>query len=282
MDISKHIIAVKSTAKEAYRMLNLLSGKEPLVLFVEDDKKRVVGSITDGDIRRGIVRESFQLNDSVNNFMNPNFEYLEAETDYFEEFNNLKKKRISFLPVLNLNKEILHIYDFSKLKAILPIEAIIIAGGEGKRLRPLTNEVPKPLLNIGDKPIIEHLIRRFNYFGISKITISINYLGDQLVKYFNANLNLNTKIDFIRESTPLGTLGSVSLMESFECDDVLVVNSDILTDIDLSDFYKFYKDSSADMAVATVPYKVNVPYAVLETSDASIISFSEKPTYTSK
>jgi NDP-sugar pyrophosphorylase family protein len=155
-----------------------------------------------------------------------------------------------------------------------------MAGGRGQRLKPLTDEVPKPLLKVGDKPIIERNIDRLAVYGIDDITISVNYLGDQLEKYFGDGSNKGIAIKYVWENAPLGTIGSVSLIDTFQNDFILVMNSDLLTNIDFESFFMDFVDSSADLSILSIPYKIDVPYAVLETKDDRITGLKEKPSYT--
>ncbi len=155
-----------------------------------------------------------------------------------------------------------------------------MAGGEGRRLRPLTTHTPKPLLLVGDKPIIEHNVFRLQQFGIENIYVTLNYLGNQLRNYFQQRENGCLRFSFIEETQPLGTIGSVRLIPEFSNNHLLIMNSDLLTNIDYEDFYTEFCKKNADMAVATIPYKVDIPYAVLETDEHFVRDFKEKPTYT--
>jgi NDP-sugar pyrophosphorylase family protein len=167
-----------------------------------------------------------------------------------------------------------------KKKANLPIDAVIMAGGRGSRLRPLTDSVPKPLLKVGGKPIIEYNVERLNEFGIKSVHISINYLGDQLIEYFGDGEEIKMPIYYITEDTPLGTIGAVASAKNLTQEYVLVMNSDLLTNINFEDFFMTFVDGNADMIVATTPYQVNIPYAVMELDGNKVLSFKEKPTVT--
>jgi NDP-sugar pyrophosphorylase family protein len=172
------------------------------------------------------------------------------------------------------------VINFRKLKSYLPVDAVIMAGGRGERLKPFTDSVPKPLLKVGGKPIIEHNIDRLSAYGIFDMWISIRYLGDQIKDYFGNGSSKYLNINYIEEKDPLGTAGALSMVKQFNHDTVLLMNSDLLTNIDFEDFYLFFETESADMAVACIPYKVNIPYAVMETDAHVITGFVEKPTYT--
>jgi NDP-sugar pyrophosphorylase family protein len=155
-----------------------------------------------------------------------------------------------------------------------------MAGGRGQRLSPLTDTIPKPLLKVGDKSIIQHNIDRLSFFGIDDFWISINYLGEIIKDQIGAGNEKNININYVNEQKPLGTIGAISNIDEFKHEHILITNSDILTNLDYEDFYLQFMNNNADMAVVTIPYEVKVPYAVLETKNSSIISLKEKPTYT--
>lgn len=277
INIDEHIISDKSSIKEALEQLNSVS--TGLTLFVTDKDNKILGTITDGDIRRGLI-SNVSLETCVTGIMNKNFKYLLRYNYTLDDVNHIKADGISLVPVVDDEKVLKKIVDISKRKSLLPVDAVIMAGGEGRRLRPLTEKLPKPLLKVGSKPIIEYNIDRLAGFGIENVFISINYLGNLLVDYLQDGSHKGINIHYIRENKPMGTLGSISKIENFYHNDVLIINSDILTNIDFEDFYKEFIYKSADMAVAITPYKIDVPYAVLETKDDYITSFKEKPTYT--
>jgi dTDP-glucose pyrophosphorylase len=279
MKFQNHIIRENFTLKNALEHINSLSSLDSLTLFIVDASKKLIGTLTDGDIRRSLVDNAL-LNDLVGVSMNTHFKYILQSNNNIEYISEAKLEGIGLMPIVNENFQILKIVDLNKIKSLLPIEAVIMAGGEGKRLKPLTLKVPKPLLKIGDKPILEYNVDLLNSYGVEKITISINYLGDQIKTYFSDGAAKELKIDYIEEKLFLGTIGSVSLVEDFIKDYFLVMNSDLLTNIDLEDFYLQVLKTNALMGVATIPYKVNLPYGVIESEDNFVTSLKEKPTYT--
>jgi NDP-sugar pyrophosphorylase family protein len=133
---------------------------------------------------------------------------------------------------------------------------------------------------VGSKPILEHNIDRLISFGITEIFVSVKYLKEQIMEYFGDGTSKGISIRYIEENEPLGTLGSLSLIDKTKYDDILIMNSDLLTNIDFEDFFNFYKQTNATMALASIPYHVKVPYAVLETDEHQVSAFKEKPTYT--
>lgn len=274
---SKHLISHNATVRDALKALDLLASDA--ILIVVDENNRLVGSLTDGDLRRGFIKGS-GFEDSLNLFIQANPKYFfedEFNQDLIEEYrvNNYK-----IIPIVDREMTVIDILNFRKRSTLLPLEAVMMAGGEGKRLRPLTESIPKPLLKVGEKPIIEYNIDRLCNVGIKNIHISINYLGEQIIEQFGNGDTKNISINYIKESKPLGTIASVLLVEKFSYDDILVMNSDLLTNIDFADFYKTYKSSGADMIVAATTFSVDIPYAVLETDQAQRVkSLKEKPKY---
>jgi NDP-sugar pyrophosphorylase family protein len=176
--------------------------------------------------------------------------------------------------------KVVNVINFRTIKSYLPVDTVIMAGGRGQRLQPLTNTTPKPLLKVGDKPIMEHNLNRLASYGIDDFWLSVNYLGDQIENYFGSGKEKNIKIEYVWETEPMGTIGSVSKIKNFEHDFVLVTNSDLLTNIDYESFFLEFIKQGADMSVLTIPYQVNIPYAVLETKEGIIKGLKEKPSYT--
>lgn len=270
-------LILKSTSiKEVLKIINTLLGK---TLFVVDNNQRVLGTISDGDVRRFLINDG-QLSDPVELAMESEFKYF-IEGEYsLSDFKAIKSLGINSVPVLDTDLRIVQELDLSVQKSILPLEAVIMAGGKGTRLRPMTLTTPKPLLEIGGKPIMEYNIDRLIEFGIRKIYISINYLKDQIKTYFGDGSSKGISIEYIEETDITGTLGSATYIESFSTKNILVMNSDLLTNIDYEDLYSHHITTTSEMTVATVPYKVAIPYGIVETEDTQIKSIVEKPTYT--
>lgn len=275
---NSNIISSGETIKFALSRLNEI-GIANNVLFVVDNEKRLLGSVTDGDIRRGLLGEK-SIYDRVDDIMNVNCKRLYEDNFDNQLVHELRGIGILTLPVLNNNNVICNILNLQDYKEILPIDAIMMAGGRGERLLPLTKDTPKPLVPVGSKPIIEYNIDRLIQFGIQNIQISVNYLADMIMNHFNDGSDRGIKISYIRETQPLGTIGSVSLVNSFTHDTLLLMNSDLLTNVDYSDMHSEFIKTKADMLVATVPHHVDLPYAILELEDKEVKSLEEKPRYT--
>lgn len=272
-DFTNYTIFKKASCLDALKKLDLEKSNQ--TLFVLDENDRLIGTVTDGDIRRGLIK-GLNIENTIQQFSFPNFSCVNGKIDVVE-IRILKEKGIKVLPKLNSCGQIERVYDLTRLHSILPVHVVIMAGGRGERLRPLTDHTPKPMLLLGDKPIIEHNIDRLISYGIETITISVRYLSEQIVNYFGDGAGKNISIDYITEDAPLGTIGSLSLIKNIEEENVLILNSDVFTSIDFEDFYLNFINTNADMAVASIPYSVDIPYAIMELDDNCITSFKEKP-----
>ncbi len=279
MNIEEFIISDSSSARDAIQRLNDISSFSTSV-FIVNDQRQVIGSLTDGDIRRGLIN-GFSVDEGVTKFMFNDFKFLNEINYNSTVLSEFKLLKIRFIPFLKDNNELIRIIDIETVITRLPLDAVIMAGGKGERLHPLTEKTPKPLLVIGSKPIIEHNIDRLKKFGIVNFNISVRYLADQLINYLGDGSQKEIHINYIKEDKPLGTIGAVSIVDDWKNDYILIMNSDLLTNIDLKDFFEYFLNNDADMAVASVPYHIDIPYAVFEFSDGKqVSSLKEKPRYT--
>lgn len=275
MEIINCTINQGSSVLDVLKMIDKLPSLQ--TVFVFDAEKKIIGTITDGDIRRGFI-DGLSLEGLVQDFMNKDFSFLLDGDDNFNKLNDYRTRKLKAVPLISDKGNLIKVYDFTRTKSILPIDAVIMAGGKGERLRPLTDTVPKPLLKVGGKEIISYNFDRLLQFGITNQTVTVNYLGhkiDDFCKGYNSEINFN----IIKEDKFLGTAGSLSLIEDFSNDVILLMNSDLLTDIDYEDFYKSFIKNEADILVASVPYPVSIPYAIFENEDLKVKSFKEKPEY---
>jgi dTDP-glucose pyrophosphorylase len=272
-----HLILTKTPIKEALTQLTSLG--IDAILFVIDKDDKLIGSITDGDIRRGLIN-GISIDEPIDSIIRQAPKFIEKGNYDLNDIIKFREENYRIIPVLDHNNCVINIINFRHLYSYLPLDAVIMAGGRGQRLSPLTDTIPKPLLKVGDKSIIQHNIDRLSFFGIDDYWISINYLGDMIKHEVGSGNEKNININYITEKIPLGTLGAISNINEFKHDHILVTNSDVLTNLDYEDFYLQFLNNNADMAVVTIPYEVKIPYAVLETKNSSIISLKEKPTFT--
>lgn len=276
-DFKKHLILQDSIIKVALEKLNALGSDT--ILFVVDEKKKLIGSLTDGDIRRGLL-SGLELNEGVLKFIQKKPRFLRKGAYTIQQVMDYRSEGYRIVPIIDRDGVILNVLNFRYHKSYLPVDAILMAGGRGERLRPLTDNKPKPLLTVGDKPIIEHNIDQLISYGIDDLWLSLRYFGEQIYDYFKDGETKGAHIKYIWEKEPLGTIGAAAKAETLVHNDVLIMNSDLLTNLNYEDFYIDFKAKNAMLSIVTIPYNVDIPYAVLETKNEQIISFKEKPTYT--
>ena len=275
--MKNHLINKNITMLDALSCICALA-PEPLVLFVVDDDGRMVGTLTDGDTRRALIKGS-STNDKVETIMHRDFNYMKLEEiDDVFKLKQQKEKMMKLVPILDKEHHIVEIINLEKYKTRLPIDAVLMAGGKGERLRPLTEKTPKPLLPVGDKAIIDHNIDRLISYGVKHINVTVNYLREQLEEHFMEPRG-EVKVETVREPKYLGTIGSIRFVKEFHNDTILVMNSDLFTNINYEDFYLHFKEHDAEMSVAAVPYTVSVPYGIFDLDGREIQGLIEKPTY---
>lgn len=276
--MNNHIIGKDKTLLEALSQINELA-PEPLVLFVVDEEQRMVGTLTDGDSRRALIAGA-SVNDKAERIMHRNFNYMRADDiDNVMEIRHQKEMLMKLVPILDEGKHIVDIINLEKYKTRLPVDAVLMAGGKGERLRPLTEKTPKPLLPVGDKAIIDHNVDRLIEYGVQHISVTVNYLKEQIEEHYQVPRN-GIKVNTVREPNFLGTIGSVKFIEHFYNDTVLVMNSDVFTNIDYEDFFLHFQQHDAEMSVAAIPYNVSIPYGILNLEGRNVQGILEKPKYT--
>lgn len=266
-----------STIRDALIRLDILA--KDAIIFIIDENGKLEGSLTDGDVRRGLLK-GVGIDDLVDSIIQPKPRFIRKGEQDLAKVIEYRENNFRIIPILDNNNKVVNVINFREVKSYLPVDAVIMAGGRGERLRPLTDSTPKPLLKVGDKPIIEHNLNRMRQYGIDDFWISVKYLGEQIEEYIGNGKEKSINIQYVWEDEPLGTIGAVSKINNFTHEYVLIVNSDVLTNLDYEHFFLDFLDKDADLAVVTIPYLVNVPYAVLETSNGHVMSFKEKPTYT--
>lgn len=275
---SNHIISQDITLLEALSRINSLA-PDPLVLFVVDNNQRMVGTLTDGDSRRALISGA-SVTDKAEKIMLRNFRYMTiSNADNVKEIRRQKEIKMKLVPILDEERRIVDIINLEKFKTRLPVDAVMMAGGKGERLRPLTEKTPKPLLPVGNKAIIDHNVDRLISYGIQHISVTVNYLKEQIEEHYCEPHN-GVQVKTVREPKFLGTIGSIKFVPKFYNDTVLLMNSDIFTNIDYEDFYLHFLQHDAEMSVAAIPYNVSIPYGILDLDGRNIQGLLEKPKYT--
>lgn len=277
--LSRHVVKGNFTIREALVALNNLSGDSMTVFAVGDDGK-LIGSVTDGDIRRALIA-GHSTDDPVCEVAFRNFTALHENAAPREKYAVVAKARnkgLNLLPILDGIGVLTDILDLRKIKSALPVDAVLMAGGRGERLRPLTLNTPKPLLEIGGKPIIDYNVESLIRHGVENIFVTVNYLKEQIIEHFS-DPKWEGRVKCIEEPCRLGTMGSVALIDGLRHDHLIVMNSDLLTDIDFEKLWRHHLDSEAVLTMSTIPYIVSVPFAILRTDGDRVTGLEEKPTF---
>lgn len=249
------------------------------IAVVVDQNLHLVGTITDGDIRRGILK-GVSLNDKVGQIMN-HFPAIASDSESYEEIVRLMTmKKLHQIPIVNREHQVVGVHLIEELLKMTACEnsVVLMAGGYGKRLRPLTNECPKPLLRVGSKPILETIIENFVEHGFKKFYISVNYKAEMLEEYFGDGKKWNIEIQYLKEKEELGTAGALSLLRQKQTKPIIVMNGDILTKVNFKQLIDFHSHNEAKATMCVREYCMQVPYGVVNTDQQKLISIVEKPT----
>lgn len=247
-----------------------------MTLFAVDGG-RLIGSLTDGDVRRALIAGAVP-SDPVSRALNRNYRALHGPEADIRELRRIRRQGVKLIPRVMDGDRLEEIIDTTVTTTRLPLSAILMAGGKGERLRPMTLTVPKPLLPIGGKPIIDYNIEALERCGISDINVTVNYLAEQIEAHF-AERRGAVRVKCVREDRPLGTIGSAALVDLPAEGATLVMNSDLLTTVSFEDMYLHHADTGADITIAAIPYNVSVPYAILTTEGQTVKALEEKPSY---
>lgn len=277
-EIQPHLIYREQKVLDALIKLNEL--KADSILFLVDEHNKLLGSLTDGDLRRGFIK-GFTFDTPLEDYILPDPLKIYIDELHLVDADLLRSRFLLIIPVVDRNDCIVRIINLRTSYSMIPADVFIMAGGKGERLMPLTKDTPKPMLHVGEKPMLEHTMNHLKKFGIKNVYLCVNYLKHVIQDYFHDGSDRKMSIKYVVEDKPLGTLGALKLAGEIEHDYILLMNSDILTNIDLNGFFKTFINSGADMAVATTSYHVDVPYGVLEVDDNNRVnSLKEKPRYT--
>lgn len=274
--MTHHIINENASLLQALDSLNRLSGKQ-MVLLVVNDNNVMRGTLTDGDVRRALLAGT-SLSSPVSEAMHIDFKAIKGCEVDPALLRHYRRSGVGILPHLNSDGTIKTIYDLTVTKALLPLSAILMAGGKGERLRPLTLDTPKPLLEIGGKAIIDYNIEALAAVGIKDITVTTRYLADKIHQHFSLPI-AGVMVKCVEETLPLGTIGAASLVTRSSKGNTLVMNSDLLTTISVEEMYLHHIEQQADVTIAAIPYVVSVPYAILTTTGTEVTGIEEKPSY---
>ena len=275
-DTDKYIIAADAPLIEALRRLNELSGGA-MTLFTVDPSGRLTGSLTDGDVRRALLAgHSLDAPSSVAAL--DTFRRIRSAAPDVAMIRQCRLRGLRLLPVVDADGHLESVIKLDSQQNMLPVSAVLMAGGKGERLRPLTLDTPKPLLTIEGKAIIDYNIEALAAVGVSDITVTTRYLAEQIESHF-ASPVAGVLVKTVREDRPLGTIGALSLIDLPAGGTTLVMNSDLITSVSFEDMYLHHISSGAAVTIAAIPYQVSVPFAVLSLDGNRVTGLDEKPSY---
>ncbi|AZR74907.1 hypothetical protein BBF96_11085 [Anoxybacter fermentans] len=248
------------------------------IALVVDSNCRLLGTVTDGDIRRAILR-GIDLDSPVKEAMNNNFKSLPIDTDRREIEIFLKLSEINQIPLVDEDgvvHDLVTLNDFIKKKK-LENYIVLMVGGLGTRLYPLTRDIPKPLLKVGGRPILETIIRQFRSYGFYKFILCVNYKADQIINYFGDGKKFDVNIEYVRETKRLGTAGALSLIDKKFSKPLIVMNGDLLTKLNFKKMIDYHIEGNYLVTIGSTEYEFTVPYGVLNVNGQIVEDIVEKP-----
>ena len=262
------------------KLMNVMQkiDESSLQFAVVVDNKVLIGTVTDGDIRRGFLNGK-TLHTPICEIMNSNPIFAHVNDDKSKYIKLLKQHKLKHLPIVDDNKEVVNIFFADILSNIQEKsnKVILMLGGLGTRLRPLTNDLPKPMLKVGNKPIVETIVEGFKQYGYTNFIFSVNYKKDIIQNYFQSGEALGVSIEYVEESMRMGTAGALSLLENRPENSFFVMNGDLLTQVNFEQLMQFHMEQSAVATMCVREYEYQIPFGVIETEGASLTAIKEKP-----
>ena len=271
----KILLKTDSTLKEALQTIN--SGAIQIALVINKDEK-LLGTVTDGDIRRGLLK-GFSLEDSIETlvFQTPTVCYMDDTKEKILDIATSKK--LHQIPIVNREGKLVGIKEIEELlkPTTKTNRVVLMVGGLGTRLRPLTDNIPKPMLKVGNKPILETIINGFKKYGFINIVLCVSYKSEIIEEYFKDGSAFGVNIEYIHENKRMGTAGALSLANKRLHEPFFVMNGDLLTNINFENMMEFHLSNDAIGTMGVREYDFQVPYGVVNIEDGNILSIEEKP-----
>ncbi len=258
-------------------MLGLGRGAVGIVLVV-DAKRHLMGSITDGDIRRALLNGA-SLNASILEHMQRAFTAVGVGADRVEVLDLMHARGIEQIPIVDGDGKLVGLHVMREIigAAVRPNVAVIMAGGKGVRLRPITEHLPKPMIPVAGRPILERLVLHLVGSGITHIYLSVNYMAEVIIRHFGDGSRYGCHISYLHETEELGTGGALSLLPSIPADPIVVLNGDLVTQLDFASMLAFHAASKSAATIGYRPYSHQVPFGCLDIRDDAVIGIQEKP-----
>ena len=280
MNLSKQrwrsaILSSDTSIKDAISNLNKVGIR---IIMIVNKAGALEGTISDGDLRRYLLK-GLKMTSTIESIIHRDVIVVSPDISRDSVIELMVANKIQQVPIVDENKCIvgLHLWDEIMNPIIRPNIMVIMAGGRGKRLYPYTAKQPKPLLAIGGKPMLEHIIERAKREGFNHFVIAIHYLGNLIEEYFGDGGQLEVKIEYLREELPLGTAGALSLLNPIPDSPFIVTNGDVITDIRYGDLLDFHINHGASATMAVRVHEWHHPFGVVHTQGVEIVGFEEKP-----
>lgn len=274
-DLEKYTLRPEDTLKHALEVIET-NGKG--IAFATTSEGMLLGTVTDGDIRRAILK-NLSLDTEVKTIMNENFIFVSRNYTRTLVETIYDRKKIDQIPVVDDRMRLVEIVfytDFNKAPA-RENWTILMAGGWGRRLAPLTNDIPKPMLKVGARPILETIIEQLKSYGFKNLLLSLNYKSDIIENYFQDGSDFGVRIEYIKEKKRLGTAGAIKLAREYLDKPFMVVNGDILTKLNFENFMNYHIKHEDLVTVGTRKYELQIPYGVVDIMDEEVSNLVEKP-----
>ena len=271
--IAKIILSEDAKIKDAIDIIKKIRFK---IVLVVNKNNNFIGTITNSDIRKNLLK-GLDLSDSIILVTNKNPIYLKKMN--IKKIHSLMEKyKILSIPIIDNKKNISSMYHRNiKKNYIRKTPIVIMAGGKGTRLLPFTRKIPKAMIKIKGKPMMEILLLKTKVFGYKKFILSVNHLSQKIIKYFQNGSKWNVSIDYIKEKKPLGTIGSLSMINPHISENIILMNCDVVTDVNIMELEQYHKNNNALVTIAAHIRKSKIEYGVLETNGIKLKRFSEKP-----
>lgn len=274
-DLSKYFISQAGTIKDA---VNIIDASDGQIALVVDDNYKLLGTVTDGDVRRALLK-NVPFDGHVGDIMCRSFRYLTVGATNSDALTFMRRHMIHQVPIIDGKQEIIGLVLLNDLiKSINRSNPVVImAGGEGKRMRPLTENCPKPMLRLGGKPLLEIIIDNCIKSGFENFYISVNYLKSHIQEHFGDGKSLNINIHYLEEDFPLGTAGALSMLPQRPTEPFLVLNGDVLTRVDYGRLLDSHFENKSKATICVREYQTQIPFGVVEINGSCVSSIVEKP-----
>ena len=269
---------IVSSSSELRSVLEVLNRAGSSFVLIVDEESKLLGTLTDGDVRRSLLKGT-TLDSSVDLSMNTDFIHSWETDSPIDVDNLLVKHQINYIPILNQSMEIVGVHSSDDKCILMGRTALVMAGGLGSRLKPLTDDCPKPMLKVGDKPILQVIIERLALQGFDQIYVSVNYLAEQIQDYFGDGQQFNVNIHYLEESNKLGTAGALGLLPKSLTEPIIVLNGDVLTKANYAGLVDYHRRNAANISIGLTKQEMTIPYGVVNLEQEKVMSITEKPTH---